>query len=187
MDEFLREALRLRKLGFAVHWLRPRSKIPVIDGWAAAALMTEQDLVSSYRRGYNLGFRPGKWSVVNGKEICVLDIDVRGGAKFADEAYAAAASVLGVPLMPNVISGSLIGRHQYLRVPIGKSPDKAAITLRQADKYATSDGRICPEGTERAKPAWVVEILSTGKQVVLPPSIHPDTGKPYVWTEGNET
>ena len=26
-----------------------------------------------------------------------------------------------------------------------------------------------------------VEILSTGRQVVLPPSIHPETGKPYVW------
>ena len=27
----------------------------------------------------------------------------------------------------------------------------------------------------------VVEFLATGKQTVLPPSIHPDTGKPYHW------
>ena len=28
----------------------------------------------------------------------------------------------------------------------------------------------------------LLDFLSTGKQTVLPPSIHPDTGKPYVWT-----
>ena len=33
----------------------------------------------------------------------------------------------------------------------------------------------------RTYPVSKVEILSTGRQVVLPPSIHPETGKPYVW------
>ena len=28
----------------------------------------------------------------------------------------------------------------------------------------------------------VLELLSTGNQTVLPPSIHPDTGKEYIWT-----
>src|SRR5262249_6108452 len=28
----------------------------------------------------------------------------------------------------------------------------------------------------------VAEILSQGRLVILPPTIHPDTGKPYVWT-----
>src|SRR5262249_5018162 len=27
-----------------------------------------------------------------------------------------------------------------------------------------------------------VQILSDGRQTVLPPTIHPDTGRPYVWT-----
>lgn len=27
----------------------------------------------------------------------------------------------------------------------------------------------------------VVELMATGQQVVVPPSMHPDTGKPYVW------
>lgn len=32
---------------------------------------------------------------------------------------------------------------------------------------------------------WAVEILSVGRQAVLPPSIHPDTNLPYVWVSGD--
>lgn len=32
---------------------------------------------------------------------------------------------------------------------------------------------------------WAIEILSVGRQAVLPPSVHPDTGQPYVWTTGD--
>lgn len=186
MDEMLKQGLRLQALGFAVHWLRQNSKVPIATDWSETRPLTAEQLTETYRSGFNVGFRPGKWSVVKRKEICVLDIDVRGGASFAIEAYAAAGSVLDGPLNAHVISGSLVGRHQYLAFPIGKSPETAATTLRQADVYARPDGRICPKETDDAKPAWVVEILSTGKQVVLPPSIHPDTCKPYVWTPGNE-
>lgn len=31
----------------------------------------------------------------------------------------------------------------------------------------------------------VLEVLSTGKKITIPPSIHPDTEKPYTWTKGN--
>jgi hypothetical protein len=34
-----------------------------------------------------------------------------------------------------------------------------------------------------AKPLRIVEVLSTGSQVVLPGSIHPDTGQPVEWAE----
>lgn len=184
MDNILKEGLYLLELGFAVHWLRPGQKIPVSAGWSDAAVPTPDQLIESYKTGYNLGFRTGKWSVVHEKEICVLDIDIRGGKKFVNEAFAAAASCLGGVFTPGVISGSQVGRHQYIGFPIGASPTKAATTLRQSDAYATADGVICSPDTIGAKPAWVVEILSTGKQAALPPSIHPDTKKPYKWAEG---
>ncbi len=183
MADVLAEALRLRKVGFAVHWLRPASKAPVLEGWANASVMNENALKGSYRPGLNVGFRPGKWSVVDGREVCVLDIDIRGGPKFADEAYAAAQSMLAGAYMPNVISGSLVGRHQYLGFPIGSSPACAATTLRASDIWIDEAGNFCPAHTPSARPAWLIEILSTGKNVVLPPSIHPDTGKPYIWAE----
>lgn len=181
MPDMLLEALRLQAMGFAVHWLRPASKIPVAEGWATAPVMSAEDLRATYRPGMNLGFRPGKWSAVKGREVCVLDIDLRGGERYANEAYAAAAGMLDGLFTPNVFTGSVVGRHQYLLFPIGQSPAKAATTLRQSDVWADASGTPCAIGTSGAKPAWVIELLSTGKNVVMPPSIHPDTNKPYHW------
>ena len=181
MTEMLQEALRLRKLGFAIHWLIPGEKRPVESGWADARIKSAEDLKKSYRPGYNVGFRPGKWSVVKGREICVLDIDIRGGAAFAEEAYCAAAAMLGDKSF-DVVSGSGVGRHRYLAFPIGASPQSAATTLRQSDVYIDRDGKLCSPGAEGARPAWLIELLSTGKNVVLPPSIHPDTQQPYQFT-----
>jgi hypothetical protein len=180
MNSILQTALMLREKGFAIHWLQPKSKVPLDNGWASAPVASLASLETTYRDGYNVGFRPGKWSVVEGAEIIVLDIDIRGGKAFAEEAYAVATGVLGGNFDPQVKSGSGVGRHQYLRVPKGDSPEKAATTLRQSDIWIR-DGLPCSPGTKDAKPAYVIEVLSTGKNVVLPPSIHPDTGKPYEW------
>lgn len=175
-------ALTLCERGFAVHWLMPREKRPIDAGWVDAPIKSTAELERSYRDGYNVGFRPGKWSVVDDGEIIVLDVDIRGGESFAEEAYTVANSVLGGAFEPQVKSGSGVGRHQYLRVPIGSSPEKAATTLRQSDVWVLN-GVICNAGTKGARPAYVIEILSTGKNCVLPPSIHPDSGKPYEWQE----
>lgn len=181
MDEVLKEAIRLRKLGFAIHWLVPGEKRPVASGWADAPIMSVDELMKTYHAGMNVGFRAGKWSVVSGKELAVLDVDIRGGEGFVDEAFAAARSLLGTAYQPDVISGSGVGRHQYLGFPIGESPTSAATVLRQADLWVTPDRKLHPHQMKTAKPVWQIELLSTGKNVVLPPSIHPDTGLPYKW------
>ena len=180
MNTTLKAALALREMGFAVHWLVPKTKRPIEAGWAEAPIKSASDLEATYRDGYNVGFRPGKWSVVEGKEVVVLDIDIRGGKAFAEEAYAVADSVLAGAFDPQVKSGSGWGRHQYLVMPIGTSPEMAATTLRESDVWIL-DGKVCNPNTKAARPAYVVEVLSTGKNCVLPPSIHPDSGKPYEW------
>jgi len=179
-NETLKTAGRLREMGFAVHWLRGRSKAPVDTGWATAPVQSIAQLERTYRADYNVGFRPGRWSVVDGHEVVVIDVDIRGGEKYAAEAYSAATSVLDGEFKPQVQTGSGCGRHQYVRMQLGTAPDKAATTLRQSDIWIL-DGKVCASGHKEARPAWVVELLSTGKNVVLPPSIHPDTGKPYNW------
>lgn len=179
MDNTLKEAIRLRKLGFAIHWLLGGEKRPIEGGWSEAAVMSVEQLIKTYRTGYNVGFRPGKYSVVAGHEIVVLDVDIRGGPLFAEEAYAAAKMMMGSDRF-DVMTGSVVGRHRFLGFPIGKSPGPAATTLRQSDIWVIpSTGQICNPKTDGARPAWLIELLSTGKNVVLPPSIHPDTGKPY--------
>jgi hypothetical protein len=39
------------------------------------------------------------------------------------------------------------------------------------------------EGTIRTERLGVLEVLSHGTQTVIPPSIHPETGRPYVWLD----
>lgn len=180
MEVVLDAAVRLRELGLAVHWLRPESKVPIEAGWSEATVMDIATLRATYRPGFNVGFRPGRWSVIDGREVCVLDIDVRGGERFKDEAHAAARALLQEAYLPTVRTGSGPGVHQYVRFPIGQSPSKAAMLLRQADVWVRN-GELCQSGTDGAKPAWQIELLSTGKNVVLPPSIHPDTRLPYAW------
>jgi len=180
MNTTLKTALALREMGFAIHWLVQREKSPIGEGWVDAPMPSITELEKSYRIGYNVGFRPGKWSVVEGKEVVVLDVDIRGGKAFAEEAYAVADSVHGGAFNPDVKSGSGVGRHQYLLMPIGTSPEMAATTLRESDVWIL-DGKVCNPNTKGARPAYVVEVLSTGKNCVLPPSIHPDSGKPYEW------
>lgn len=182
MDKTITEAIRLCEMGFAIHWLWPRTKIPVDGDWARAPVKSTEQLTASYRPGYNMGFRPGKWSVVGGKEICVLDVDIRGGIDCVDEAYAAMATLVD-RAQPTVQTGSIIGRHVYFGFPIGTSPPIAATTLIKSRTWVLPDFTVCAEGAPDSKPAWLIELLSTGKNCVMPPSIHPDTHAPYVWGE----
>jgi hypothetical protein len=62
----------------------------------------------------------------------------------------------------NVASGRGLGGHSYLKCPLEKLPLKAATTVAVGEGYK-------------------LELFSTGKQIVVPPSVHPDTGKPYQW------
>lgn len=166
-------------MGYAVHWLRPSTKIPVSEGWANGPVLTMRELERTYCPGFNVGIRTGRYSVVDGKEVCVLDVDIKDH-KYAEEAYACANVIMGGRFEPHVKSGSGVGRHQYLGFPIGESPIKAATTLRMSDIWLLN-GKPCSAGTKGARPAWLIELLSTGKQVVVPPSIHPDTGFSYDW------
>ncbi len=171
MDKVLETAVNLRELGIAVHWLRPRTKIPILNGWNSAPIMSDVELKRTYKLGYNVGIRPGLPSrLSNGDHLLVLDVDVRGGQQFAMQAYEAARRLTNQQNF-TVISGSLIGRHVYLSCPSHQLPQKAAQTL------------IRSETIVNGKYDWQIELLGTGKNVVAPPSIHPDSGQSYVWDQ----
>jgi hypothetical protein len=127
-------------------------------------------LRTTYKPGMNLGFRAGRWSRNGHDAIVVLDGDVRD-ERYRHEMRAAWKSLVG-PFPPTVLTGSDCP-HLYLRCPPDKAPNVAAITLRSSDLQI-----------RRGVPAWKIELLSTGKNVVAPPSVHPDTGKEYRFVDG---
>lgn len=92
--------------------------------------------------------------VRTGGGLAVLDVDPRHGGT---EALAALEARYGpLPATPEVATGGG-GRHLYFR---------AGVPVASRD--------IAPG----------VEMKAEGRQVVAPPSLHPDTGRLYVWQPG---
>jgi len=102
-----------------------------------------------------------------------IDVDVRDASR-AEEAREALQHALGeeirVDQLWKVASGSGgASSHYYLLLD-------RPIRFR---RLAQSDS-FCIVGEEE-KRAWQIELFGTGRQLVLPPSIHPDTGNEYRW------
>lgn len=102
---------------------------------------------------------PGTWPPASGvgiacgdpSGIIVVDIDPRNGG---DEAYAALVAEHGpFPETVECLTGGG-GRHLYYR-------------------------GVC--STHKVAGVGAVDVRGTGSYVVAPPSIHPDTGRPYAW------
>lgn len=98
--------------------------------------------------------------------LLVLDFD---GGKPA-EALLAAAGVALPESTPRVRSGSG-GYHAYLRLPAG-TRDFPKLPGAKFLHSSDASGKPC-------KP--FVEVLTAGNFVVLPPTVHPETGKRYEW------
>jgi hypothetical protein len=101
------------------------------------------------------GYNPeGNVGIRTGKGLVVLDIDPRAGG---DKQLAALEAQHGkLPATVECVTGGG-GRHLYFRGPAG---------LRSRD--------LAPG----------VEIKAEGRQVVAPPSVHPETGRAYQWANG---
>ena len=174
VSDFLDRLSALKNAGFALHWLHPRSKRPIGEGWADAPVATLDVLRKTHAANNNLGVRLGEPSLLDsGLYLHVLDIDIRI-ADLADEAWDAVAILfpdLDINTLPCVISGSGgESRHLYFATSQPFRSKKLAVS---EGKHRQSDGRWSYD--------WEIELFGTGKQVALPPSIHPDTRKPYIW------
>lgn len=164
----------LKDAGFALHWLHPRSKRPIGDGWSDAPIAALAELQATHQPANNLGVRLGLPSqLVDGSFLHVLDIDIRV-PELEDEAWLALSDLMpniDIPNFPIVISGSGgASRHIYFTTSKPFFSRKLAVS---EGKHRTADGVWHYD--------WEIELFGTGKQVAMPPSIHPDTGKPYVW------
>lgn len=159
-DQVLAEAKRLYNLGFAILWIKPKSKRPVESKWTTGERTPWVKLCSTYKKGYNVGVRTGRASVVNAKYLACIDVDIKDPASY-DTAMKALMNLIGDQQLPEVRSGSGGGsRHLYC---VTSETFKMVTVAKRKDQF-----EIC--------------IYSDGRQMVLPPSIHP-SGKPYVWEQ----
>lgn len=70
------------------------------------------------------------------------------------------------------------GEHAEIIAQVPDSPvkKKGAKGFSAFYRYSSEKSRSFP-----VKGVTSLDVLSTGKACVIPPSVHPDTGKPYVW------
>lgn len=172
----LKEALRLAEAGFAIHWLHTKSKAPIGKDWSSRPVASLSELQVSYKDGNNVGVRLGKWSQIGDYFLHVIDLDIRK-PEMAEDAHARLSELLPAwRSFPMVQSGSGGGsRHVYLLVTDSFSSKKLA--------HSENFSMVWDERLKKdvKKWDWEIELFGTGKQVAIPPSIHPDTGKPYRW------
>jgi predicted P-loop ATPase len=192
-NETLAEARRLYDLGFAIIWLHPKSKRPVESGWTTGPRTKWEVLEKTFRPGMNLGVRLGAPSKIGDYYLAVVDVDVKSKDKrHRDEALKAAYELLPNLAAPVVLSGRGGGsRHIYV---LTKEPFKTwnpaasdeMVKVHMPSKKPSKREEAELTATEisnglRLSRAWEVSLYSDGRQVVLPPSVHPDTGKRYSW------
>ena len=155
--------------GLALHWLHPKSKIPVGNGWQNKPVPSEEELMQEYRSDYNLGFRPGIPSTIDGKHIIVLDVDIKSDdPRHRSEAMTALRKLIGEEMQPTVMTGGG-GCHIFMYCAPEDLPTSARPVLVKSGEVIAG----------KQRPAWAIELLSTGSNCVLPPSVHPETGKGY--------
>lgn len=184
---------QLHDLGFALHWLKPKSKMPLNSGWTTGPRLAWRDFLSTYEPGLNVGVRLGLPSEVMGGYLHVIDIDVKGDTKAKTEAERAA--LVAFPWLEEsltVYSGRGGGsRHAYFISKLPKIQFKKIVSSEQCRVFMPSVAPTPKEAQElsgeelkrglRLRPSWEIDLLTTGRQVVLPPSVHPDSGKAYEW------
>jgi predicted P-loop ATPase len=157
----------LIRQGAAIVFLRPFSKRPLEDAWSSKPKLTYEQAKKNYPGG-NVGIRLGEPSRIGTLYVHGIDLDIRD-KKYTAEALSALAKFVGRRQLPHVVSGSGAGsRHFYFLTDKSFRPKK----------LAHSDALIGSQW------AWEIDLGGTGRQFVLPPSIHPTTRKPYLWGAG---
>ena len=176
MNKMLEGCRVLAEVGASLHWLKPRDKMPVAANWSTLPRKTIEDLESSYEDGCNIGIRLGEPSKTEAGYLHLIDLDIRSDEQ-ASEAHRRLAELApGYKSLPCVISGSGgESRHYYF---FSSKPLRGTKLARSEGFSMVWDEK---KGREVKKHHWEIELFGTGKQAVLPPSIHPDTGKPYRW------
>lgn len=193
MTEMLKEAKRLYALGFALLWLHEKSKRPLESGWTTGPRHTWKHLEESYIKELNMGGRLGTPAKIGTNYLAVIDVDIKSkDPRHRDEALAAVKKLVGEIKCPTVASGRGNGSCHLYCVTKAPFPTwnpaasdeivKVHMPSRHPSKKELKEltAEEIKKGIRLSK-AWEVSLYSDGRQVVLPPSIHPDSGKPYRW------
>jgi len=185
----------INRFGWELVPLDPGQKFPTASKWGENTVKTEQQANDFYTKKPNWGM-----GLVLGKsKMCSIDID-------CEESFQALLAEFGLPAEDldqyPCIQGR--GRRVTFSVPAGmdlpyckliwpseQDPDgsKHRDAMKRAKSAEDTGDTATADAIRIEAKAWskytVVELRASGdgkqRQDVLPPTIHPDTNKPYTW------
>ena len=187
----------LYDLGFAIHLLHPRSKRPIESAWQSGPRKRWGELIKAYKPGMNVGVRLGEASAIGYGYLAAIDCDVKStDPRHLKEVNDALKNIFkDAKPFPTTRSGRGNGsRHLWCltkkpaqTVRLAQSQELVAVLMPSAQKASKRDlaalsAQEIAKGF-RMRPAWEIALMGEGGQVVLPPSIHPDTGREYKWVK----
>lgn len=152
MNIYAERARELIRTGYTPIPLR--GKIPQVVGWQKLRNVSEQDIAAWETKGWfeNIGLVCGSAS----NNLTVIDFDGLEGYNLFKTAFPELADTF------TVATGSGNGMHVYLKCELLNSS-------RKVMDIPLDTGELIN-----------IEFKADGSQVVIPPSIHPDTKEPYV-------
>jgi hypothetical protein len=174
--------------GASCHWLHPfdyvdengykRGKTPRASKWSEEPTLDLADLERTYRDRSNIGIRLGEPSLISGFYLHLIDLDVRK-PELEAEAWAALLAIWPEARnFPRVISGSRgASRHIYF---LSRQPFRK-LKLAKSTTFDLVWDDIQKRHVSRND--WEIDLMGTGSQAVIPPSLHPDTGLAYEWEQ----
>ena len=153
----------VRQFGMAIVPLPPRTKRPLTENWGNDVI-TDPDQARAYYEkhpDWNMGAALGP------SRLCSFDVDDIDATRLIFEEF---GWDLDAMMQYPTIQGSPGGFRVMFRVPEGINLQYHALSWPKQDG---SRGRFT---------VWEIRAADTQqRQDVLPPSIHPDTQRPYVW------
>jgi hypothetical protein len=158
-------AAYVRKYGLTLVPLPPKTKRPLKKEWGLKDCLTTSEQAHAYYNehpDWNIGAALGP------SRLCSLDIDNLDAMRIicAEFGWDIDALLAQSP----TIQGQPPGMRMLFRVPDGETLQYHSLSW--------------PKQDDPAKRFTVFEIRAADtqqRQDVLPPSIHPDTGQPYIW------
>lgn len=168
--------------------------MPVESKWTTGPRKSWKELEASYRPGMNLSTRLGTPAKLSNGFLAVIDVDVKSGNPLHEaEALRAARALLGGAKAPVVKSGRGNGSRHYYCVTekpfktFNSAVSKELVLYHSPSKTPSKKEleALTPEQIKagiRMGKAWEVSLYSEGRQVVVAPSIHPDSGDAYRWS-----
>jgi hypothetical protein len=146
-----------------------QGKKPILPEWQKQSVPTDTDLQNWFGDGhaYNVGIRCGSPS-----RLIVLDIDSDSGKKTFDSITWSASLATKIEATRKTLTGNN-GIHVWFRYNPADFPDggiiKGTVLWRQQIQDAVLGEKV-----------GEILLQGDGKQVISPPSVHPDSQKPYL-------